>query len=117
VGARELRGGPEIFSPELVLSAFNSDGTVVSRGTEEIRRFLGDFFGQWREYRIAVERLIPLDESTVMLEGRQHGVGKASGIDVSESLTIVFRFEHGEISAMYWHPHRDEALKAAGLSE
>jgi SnoaL-like domain len=109
--------GADILSQEVVLSAFVSGGTVVCQGWEEMGRFLRDFFGQWREYRITVEKLRPLDDSTVVLEGRQHGVGKGSGIEISDSLTIVFTFEQGKVTAMYWHPYRDEAFKAAGLQQ
>jgi hypothetical protein len=109
--------GGDLLSPTALLSAFISDGMVVCHGGEEIGRFLREFFLQWRDYRIKVEKLVPLDESTVMLQGRQLGIGKGSGIEIDESLTIVFRFKQDRLGAMYWHPHHEEALKAAGLRQ
>jgi hypothetical protein len=108
-----FEAGAEIASPDLELGAFVSDGMVFSRGQAEIARFLADFFEQWQEYRITVDSLMPLDDSTVVMDGRQHGVGRGSGVEISESLTIVFRFDADQLAAMYWHPDRDEALRVA----
>lgn len=109
--------GADILSPDVVLSSFVPGGMVVSRGWEEVGEHLRDVFGQWANYRIEVEHLTEVDDSNVLMEGRQYGVGKRSGIEIADSLHIVFRFTDDRITAMYWHPDRPEALKAAGLSE
>jgi hypothetical protein len=80
-------------------------------------RYLREFFAQWRHYRIEVESLTPLDDSTVLLEGRQYGIGKRSGAETVDSLNVVFKFDQVRVVAMYWHPDRAEALKAAGFSD
>jgi SnoaL-like domain len=107
--------GAEILSPDVLLSGLVADGMVDSRGFEEMAEFLRDFFGQWANYRIEVNQLTPVDDSHVVMEGRQHGVGKHSGIQISESLYIVFCFQDDRVTEMYWHMDRAEALKAAGL--
>ena len=112
-----FEAGWDLLSPSIVLSAFVPDGTVVCHGAQEISRYLAEFFAQWRDYRIKVETVSPLDDSTVVVEGRQIGVGKGSGIEINESLTIVFRFAGDQLAAMHWHPQREEALKAAGLDQ
>lgn len=108
--------GGEVLAPDVVMSAFIPDGTVVSRGYAEIGSFLREFFAQWRDYRIEVERLVSIDDATVLAEGRQYGTGRTSGLEIAEGQFIVFRFEDGRVSEMYWHPERDGALAAAGIS-
>ena len=109
--------GAEIFSADVVLSSFSADGVVVSRGWEEIGVTLRDFFAQWADYRIEVGDLQALDDATFLMAGRQFGVGKRSGIEIVETLYIVFRFEGELVSEMHWHPDRGEALRVAGLGE
>jgi len=108
--------GAEILAPDVTLSSFISDGTVVTHGWDEMGRYLREFFAQWSDYRIEVNELSALNDSTVLMEGRQHGVGKTSGIEITESLNIVFEFDRGQVVAMYWHPRREGAFEAAGLS-
>jgi hypothetical protein len=109
--------GADILSPDVVLSSFIPDGMVVSHGWEEVGEQLREVFSQWASYRIEVERLIAMDDSNVLMEGRQYGVGKRSGIKISDALYVVFRFTGDRVTEMYWHPDRAEALKAAGLPE
>lgn len=107
--------GTNMRGPEVELSTFIRGGKVLCHGTDEIDRYLGEFFAQWRDYHITVERLQPLDEATVVLEGHQHGVGKGSGAKTTDALTIVFKLDRERITVMHWHRQREEALNAAGL--
>jgi ketosteroid isomerase-like protein len=107
--------GADVLSPDVVLSSFVSDGFVVSEGWEQIGSHLRDVFEQWRDYRIEVERLVALDDVNVLMEGRQYGLGKRSGIRIEDSLHIVFRFTGDRVTEMFWHPRREEVLEAAGL--
>jgi hypothetical protein len=107
--------GGDLLSPDLSLFAHIPDGDVVATGFEGIAAFLGDFFKQWRGYRISAERLEPLDEADLLLVGKQHGTGVSSGLEIDEDLFIVFRFEGERVAAMFWHPDREGALRAAGL--
>jgi hypothetical protein len=87
---------------------------VICHGWEEMGRYLREFFAQWRHYRIEVETLTPLDDSTVLMEGYQYGIGKRSGAEAVESLNVVFKFDQVQVVAMYWHPERSEALEPLG---
>ena len=94
--------GTNMRGPEVELSTFIRGGKVLCHGTDEIDRYLGEFFAQWRDYHITVERLQPLDEATVVLEGHQHGVGKGSGAKTTDALTIVFKLDRERITVMHW---------------
>lgn len=106
----------ECFAPDLLVTGFDSEGSHRARGPEEITRYLSGFFHQFRDYRIEVGKLDQLSEQVVIMEGRQRGTGHLSGVDVEETLYIVFRFASGRLTEMHWHPRRDGALAAAGLS-
>lgn len=47
--------------------------------------------------------------------GRQLGIGRSSGVEVTQSLYIVFRFADERLTEMHWHMSREGALEAAGL--
>jgi ketosteroid isomerase-like protein len=107
----------ECFAPDLLVTGFDADGSHEARGPEEITRYLSGFFQQFRDYRIEVGQLDELSEQVVLMEGRQLGAGRVSGLDIAESLFIVFRFASGRLTEMHWHPKREGALAAAGLPE
>jgi hypothetical protein len=56
-----------------------------------------------------------LSDEIVLMEGRQLGTGRLSGVDIGETLYIVFRFASGRLIEMHWHPRREGAFAAAGL--
>jgi hypothetical protein len=109
--------GAEILAPDVHASWFIPGGMVDSHGWEEMGRRLHEVFEQWADYRIEVRRLAEVDDEHVLMEGRQHGVGKSSGIEITDELYVVFRFGGDRVTAMYWHPDCAEALRAAGIGE
>ena len=105
----------ECFAPDLLVTGFDADGSHQGRGPEEITSYLSRFFRQFRNYRIEVGQLDQLSEEIVLMEGRQLGTGRLSGVDIGETLYIVFRFASGRLTEMHWHPKREGAFAAAGL--
>jgi ketosteroid isomerase-like protein len=115
-GRGDFSGWDERFAPDLLLTGFDADGQHRARGPEEISDFLRRFFRQFRDYRIEVGRLRQVSEDVVLMEGRQLGTGRLSGVEVRDTLYIVFRFDSGRLTEMHWHPSREGALEAAGVS-
>ena len=109
----DFRPRAELVADDLVVTGFTGSGDDVARGAEEIGRYLREFFSEWRDYRIKVERLVEMDDRRVLLEGRQYGVGRTSGISIDESLFVVLVVDDGRVRGMHWHPQRDGALEAA----
>ena len=107
----------ESFAPDLLLTGYDSDGTHRARGPEEITDYLRGFFEQFRDYRVEAHGLEQLDGETVLMEGRQFGTGRLSGLEIDETLYIVFRFSSGRLAEMHWHLAREGALEAAGLAD
>ena len=106
----------ECFAPDLLVTGFDADGSHQAHGPKEITSYLSRFFRQFRDYRIQVGPLDQLSEEIVLMEGRQLGTGRLSGVDIAETLYIVFRFASGRLTEMHWHPKREGALAAAGLA-
>lgn len=109
----DFTGWDEVFSSDLLLTAFNAAGPGQARGPEEIGNYLRGFFQQFSDYRIEVGHLEQLTNQTLLMEGRQFGTGRLSGLEIDETLYIVFRFDFGQLTEMHWHPKREGALEAA----
>ena len=80
----------------------------VARAVEE---WVGAFSGYWLE----ADELIDAGDSVVVL-GREGGVGKASGVPVEEKWALVFTVEEGLIVRARGYTDHAEALADAGLS-
>ena len=57
-----------------------------------------------------------LEEDLVLVYGRQVGVGRTSGLEISEPVFVAIRLRDGMISGHHWHVDRDQALAGAGLT-
>ena len=113
--AGDFKPRAELFAPSLVLTGFTPTGDDRVQGAAAIARYLHEFFADWSEYRITAERVSELDDQHVFIEGRQHGIGRTSGIEIDETVFIVVRVEDGLVTAVHWHAYRDGALRNAGL--
>lgn len=52
-----------------------------------------------------------------MVHGRQHGIGRTSGIQIDQTLTIVVAVNAAnKVTGVHWHMLREGALRAAGLA-
>lgn len=58
-----------------------------------------------------------MGESSVIAVARQRGTGSGSGVGVDARVYIVLVFRGDEVSGVHWHFDRQEALRAAGLSD
>jgi len=78
----------------------------------------------WSVYRTELEsfeaeaqELRDVDEDRVLLLGRFHWRGPASGIESESALGMGFTLRHGKVVRSMDHLSHDEALEAAGLQE
>jgi ketosteroid isomerase-like protein len=88
----------------------------IFRGREGIEKYFRSLDNAWERFHILRDGFRDLADVAVML-GRLEGRGKASGVQVVESLGMVFDFRDGEISRIRGYLDHGEALRAAGLSE
>ena len=114
----DFRAPPEVLAPDLVLTGFTGSGDDDrAEGADQIAAYLKQFLAEWQDYRIDAHRVSALDDEHVLIEGRQRGVGRASGMEIDETLFVIVIVKDGLVSGIHWHAHRDGAFRDAGLSD
>jgi ketosteroid isomerase-like protein len=84
-------------------------------GQESMRRFREE--SPWEKLHFDAERYIDVDESRVLVFVRARATGKGSGTPVEALTAHEFTIRDGVFVRFKAYPDREEALKAAGLSE
>jgi ketosteroid isomerase-like protein len=69
------------------------------------------------DVHITLLELKPLDETRVLAVGKWRGCGSESGIAVEQTAVQLFTVEAGWLRSVETFATREEALKAAGVSE
>jgi ketosteroid isomerase-like protein len=110
-------GGLELIADDIIHTGYVPEGVLTFRGRERFLRWLGEFFSQWRDYRVEAEELTELGDDAILIAGRQIGTGASSGVEITEPVFIVLVFREGKIVGNHWHVDRGEALMAAGFGE
>jgi ketosteroid isomerase-like protein len=86
-------------------------------GADGVRRFLTDIEDAGPDFRIEVERVQAIGDSNAIAFVRISSTGRASGIVTRAESANIYDFLEGKICRVRIFLDRDEALKAAGLSE
>jgi ketosteroid isomerase-like protein len=91
-------------------------GGVVT-GKEAVGEFFADVFSQFAsDWRAEVEESRDLGDR-VLIVATHHARGRTSGLPYTAQNTYLYTLRGGKISRMEIWDDREEALKAAGLSE
>jgi ketosteroid isomerase-like protein len=90
-------------------------GPIV-RGHAALQKWLREWYGAWENIEDEVEELMDADHEVISVM-TQRGSGRGSGVEVADRLATIWVVCGGRITRATWFPTRDEALKAAGLSE
>jgi uncharacterized protein len=105
------------FDPEVELSTPpRQPGAGIYRGHEGVRRATAIWVGTWDDFSTQMEELTDLGEQ-VLARICERGRGKGSGVEVERQLFQLFTLRGGKIVRLRMFMDRDEALKAARLSE
>jgi ketosteroid isomerase-like protein len=86
-------------------------------GHAGLRRYLSDLTDRWAEWRSELEEVRDVGRDTVLATFRFRAVGKSSAVPVEARLTSVFVLSDGKLLRGRTYPSREEALKAAGLTD
>jgi ketosteroid isomerase-like protein len=97
-----------------VSGLFGQDGFY--RGHEELRRWFREWSQGLNHIEYQAEELIAAG-AHVISKSVMRGRGRASGIELGDTLYAVWTFREGKIVRVVWFPTHAEALKAAGLEE
>jgi ketosteroid isomerase-like protein len=86
------------------------------RGHEELRRWFREWSQGLNHIEYQAEELIAAG-AHVISKSVMRERGRASGIELGDTLYAVWTFREGKIVRVVWFPTHAEALKAAGLEE
>jgi ketosteroid isomerase-like protein len=101
----------EIFSSPALVNA----GTF--HGHEGYAQWVGQWLDAWDEFTIEVERIEPVGDRHVVVDVRQTGRGRGSGIHVEMRIGYMFDLGDEATKALHLYPSWDEALAAARQRE
>lgn len=91
-------------------------GSAPAHGHEQIQRAFDSFLGTWSDYRAEVQELRDFGDN-VLVETRQQGRGRGSGVDVAETVYVIFTVAAGRVVRAAVFRDRSAALEALGMSE
>ena len=97
-------------------SRFTEMGGVY-RGHAGLRTWHQDLLDTWEYLRLDLERLIEVDDHTLVLLMTLYGKGRGSGAEVRQQIAHLSSFRAGKVIRIVTYTDRAEALEAVGLSE
>jgi ketosteroid isomerase-like protein len=110
-----------IYDPSIEWDASRTErGTITGRVVHRhsgLKKWLREWYGAWEDIHDELEEVIDAGDNQVVSVMTQRGRGRGSGVEVEDSLATIWTFRDGRVVRVIWYPTRQEALKAAGLSE
>ncbi len=86
-------------------------------GKHAMRAYVQDWIDMFDAFRIAPVELIDAEGSVVVAVMSYGGRARLSGIEIAGTYGVVFTIRDGKITRGREYTTREQALKAAGLSE
>jgi ketosteroid isomerase-like protein len=104
----------ERFTDDCVFHSAITDlvGKTVA-GTEGLRRIAAQMADEWSALRWEIDEIFEAENGVLTLH-RVIGLGRASGIELSNELAGLYQIRDGRICSARIYLDRDEALRAAG---
>ena len=116
-GRRDPKHIFALYDPEVELDARNlAPDLGVYHGHDGLRRLFAELRAAWSEIEYTYDELIDADEHVVSVVSR-HVHGRSSGVPIEHGFALVWTVRDGQVHRVVWFQSKDEALKAAGLSE
>ena len=101
----------EVFStPELA-------NPTEARGRDAWLRWTADWLEVWETFEIEARSIEPVGEHHVILDVRQHGKGKGSGIEVELSVHYMLEMHDSVATRYHLYPDREQAEAEALAGE
>jgi ketosteroid isomerase-like protein len=113
----DLDAAGAYLHPEVEFHTYaESPSAGVYRGREAVRKYNEDLFAQFESVSFEVEEVLDAGEWIVVVS-TQHAVPKGGQQEISVRMTEVWTIRDGLLAERHSYATRDEALRAAGLSE
>ena len=108
-----------LYDEDVVWDFTRAYGNVVIsdeyHGHDGVRQFFRDWAGSFDGYYAHAEELTDAGQGQVLVQARQGGRGKASGIELDMRYWQVFRMRDGRAIRVEVYSDKREALEAVGL--
>jgi ketosteroid isomerase-like protein len=85
-------------------------------GVDGVFRALQTWADAWSEWQIELNEYVDGGDR-VLVRGKQHGVGKSTGVRTEQPLCLVYLVHDGKVVEVRAFFDDGQALKAAGLDE
>jgi ketosteroid isomerase-like protein len=114
----DFDAGLALCDSEVVIDRSNSIGpdAQIYRGHPGLEEFWSQWKRAWAETRWEIDECIDNGDNVVVL-GRLHARGAASGVTVEANVSQVVVVRGGKVLSSKLFQSRSDALEAAGLSE
>jgi ketosteroid isomerase-like protein len=94
----------------------------LNTGIFEGKEAVGEWFGDWfrafgPDYRFAIDEIREVAPGLVFLTAAYGGTGRASGAEVRDRRTYLYRVEAGKITRVQLFVEPESAIEAASLPE
>ena len=85
------------------------------RGHDGLRELLDLNWEPWARVAVEVERLIEVDDETVLMLTRNRWTVRESGVEIVQARASIFTVRAGKIVRAQFYANQDSALEAAGI--
>lgn len=113
--AREFDRFRHQCHPEIELHSRFAAVSGGYRGYAGLRRWHLDLIDTWEYVRIEVERLIEVDDDSVLALVVLDGRGRVTGVDVHQEIAHLHTLRAGKVARIVTYTDRAEAIEAVGL--
>jgi len=110
---RDLDAVLELCDPEIEIHDPERTGAVF-RGRERLLEFWAEWLENWETYTVELRDLRETDGGFLAI-CRQAGTGKASGIEIEDSIFQYYRIRDGRFVEYRIFADRDHAFRSVGL--
>jgi ketosteroid isomerase-like protein len=105
------------IDPDVEFVELPAFGTKTYHGHQGLIDALTWWPSQWDEFETELLQVVDVDDEHVVSLIRNHGRGKASGVEVVEEVAFLSTFRNGKVARVEMFRGVAEALEAAGLRE
>jgi ketosteroid isomerase-like protein len=125
-----VRKGLETYNSgdlEAVRPLIDPEGEVTSnplgmnrgiyKGFDGYMKWLRQWLEAWEEFEIEIESVEPIGERHVVVDVRQFGLGKGSGVPVEQRISQMWEIRDGKVARFHLYPEHAQARAAAELGE
>ena len=112
----DFRAGSEVMAPDFEWKQREDAVEPGSLRGAAVGTALRHLFEVWEDYRIEAEEYIDAGDAVVVV-CRARGTGRGSGMELDQTLALVWRARDGKLIDTEVFRDRTEALEAVGLRE